>query len=425
MKYKRRIKINFLIVTHYFPPINSIASLRPYSFAKYWADAGHSVTVLTTRKSLVSSSLQLPSSVKVVEIDYPLLRFLEGYKADSSASFSQGRSPARRSVRNLLGNAVRYLRSRFGILAAERIPEVLMGWTFSAKRYVKANISEFDAIVCEYSPPSALSIGAYAKRIGGDRIKVVFDYRDSWTESNYSQAGVPGLRRVEAMIERRYLHYADLLVGVQRGITMELSSKNPKARSVVVENGYFDDIEPEHIELEAEKFHVVYTGNYGGYRSLEFILDVLEILKLKYPVIYDEIQFHILGEGAFEGSSDKVFLKGKLPLQVALGYQRASNVLLLVESPEEIARYNIPGKLFEYYRFNKPIIAVGPKADFEIARYLERNDIGVVSSCDPAEFCTKLISIYEDNELLSGRGLDAFSRKRKAEDLLSKIEGML
>ena len=37
--------MNILIVSHYFPPGNSIAALRPYSWAKYWSRMGHQVTV--------------------------------------------------------------------------------------------------------------------------------------------------------------------------------------------------------------------------------------------------------------------------------------------------------------------------------------------------------------------------------------------
>lgn len=35
--------MKILIVSYYFPPQNSIASLRPYSWAKWWRRAGHDV----------------------------------------------------------------------------------------------------------------------------------------------------------------------------------------------------------------------------------------------------------------------------------------------------------------------------------------------------------------------------------------------
>ncbi|MFM8917928.1 MAG: hypothetical protein ACKOGP_09325, partial [Bacteroidota bacterium] len=42
--------MRILIISTFFPPQNSIASHRPYSWAKYWSKAGHEVVVLTTPK---------------------------------------------------------------------------------------------------------------------------------------------------------------------------------------------------------------------------------------------------------------------------------------------------------------------------------------------------------------------------------------
>ena len=42
--------MRILIISTFFPPLNSIASLRPYSWAKYWVLEGHEVTVLTLAK---------------------------------------------------------------------------------------------------------------------------------------------------------------------------------------------------------------------------------------------------------------------------------------------------------------------------------------------------------------------------------------
>lgn len=43
--------MRILIVSTFFPPENSIASFRPYSWAKWWSRAGHEVTVVSTKKN--------------------------------------------------------------------------------------------------------------------------------------------------------------------------------------------------------------------------------------------------------------------------------------------------------------------------------------------------------------------------------------
>ena len=54
--------MKILIVSTFFPPQNSIASLRPYSWAKWWSRAGHDVTVLTTEKEEWANNLNLDCS---------------------------------------------------------------------------------------------------------------------------------------------------------------------------------------------------------------------------------------------------------------------------------------------------------------------------------------------------------------------------
>ena len=45
-----RRSMRILIVAHAFPPMNSTASHRPYSWARVWRDLGHEVHVLTAVK---------------------------------------------------------------------------------------------------------------------------------------------------------------------------------------------------------------------------------------------------------------------------------------------------------------------------------------------------------------------------------------
>ena len=51
--------MKILILSHYFPPLNRIGSLRVYSFAKYLSEIGHEVHVLTTEKTHIDGHLNL------------------------------------------------------------------------------------------------------------------------------------------------------------------------------------------------------------------------------------------------------------------------------------------------------------------------------------------------------------------------------
>ncbi|RMG05815.1 MAG: hypothetical protein D6735_04915 [Acidobacteria bacterium] len=66
------MKPKILIVTAFFPPQNSIASLRSYSWAKYWSQSGYNVTVLTTPKTLHYANINIPKAdYQVLEIPIP------------------------------------------------------------------------------------------------------------------------------------------------------------------------------------------------------------------------------------------------------------------------------------------------------------------------------------------------------------------
>ena len=73
--------MKILIVSTYFPPANSIASLRPYSWAKWWSRAGHDITVLTTEKDKRSNDFKLDCKgfkilTGTLETDYIRIRVL-------------------------------------------------------------------------------------------------------------------------------------------------------------------------------------------------------------------------------------------------------------------------------------------------------------------------------------------------------------
>ena len=68
--------MKILIITHYFPPLNSVASLRPLAWAKFWSRMWHETAVITTKKhsfdgylNLLTNSNDL-NNVKVIEVPY-------------------------------------------------------------------------------------------------------------------------------------------------------------------------------------------------------------------------------------------------------------------------------------------------------------------------------------------------------------------
>ena len=78
----------------------------------------------------------------------------------------------------------------------------------------------------------------------------------------------------------------------------------------------------------------------------------IELYGIVAEPVKESIKFHEL--------DDYVTYKGYVSHEDAIAAQKASQLLLLIESNSNSASYIIPGKLFEYIASKSPIIAIGP-----------------------------------------------------------------
>src|SRR5207302_8166772 len=119
--------MRILIVSPFFPPQNSIASLRPYSFAKFWKEQGHSIDILTTKKENEVHPLDLPIDfVNLIEV--PLPQFFTQAKKNNI-------NPTHK--KSFLINLINTLRFKKGILNACRMPDITDIWAYRALKVIK------------------------------------------------------------------------------------------------------------------------------------------------------------------------------------------------------------------------------------------------------------------------------------------------
>ena len=64
----RSKQLRILIVAHAFPPMNSIASHRPYSWARFWRDEGHEIHVLTPAKHHFDGMMDLERDLRGIRV---------------------------------------------------------------------------------------------------------------------------------------------------------------------------------------------------------------------------------------------------------------------------------------------------------------------------------------------------------------------
>lgn len=207
--------MKILIVASYFPPKRGIAALRPYSFAKYWAELGHDVTVLTTKKYTSEVGLDLDcSGFSVIETPLPFWhRWLVEKKQVKSSMFERGIVTKDRKTRwrgaVLIDRLSRY-RQTTGVLKDQRMPSHLDPWYMSAMSAIEGR--NWDLVVSTYSPYVAHLI---AYRIVKKKMANLWiaDYRDLWTGSHLF-SGIWPITKLELALEKKVNETADCVTTV-------------------------------------------------------------------------------------------------------------------------------------------------------------------------------------------------------------------
>src|SRR5512134_2538814 len=204
--------LRILIVTHYFPPLNSIASHRPHSWAREWVDAGHEVEVLTTRKHAFDGPMDLDLDLEGIPVHVAPFRGATG----GAGANAPGPSAARRWER--LKVATRRVRLGLGVFA--EVQNLSLPSLLRAGRTVLRS-GRFDVIVST-SPPEVTHFAAWrlTREFG---VPWVADFRDLW----YSDMRVGQFEWASSamtVIARRLLRRAALAVTVSQGVADRLRS---------------------------------------------------------------------------------------------------------------------------------------------------------------------------------------------------------
>ena len=404
--------MKILIIAVYFPPQNSVASLRPYSWAKYWSRAGHDVTVLTTRKHDHPTNTVYPfTGFEVREVDIPFFNRLRGTLGKgNTAKVAASKNVVKASfLSSLLGRAnklIQFLQNRFGVLSYCRMPDLTDLWVNPAFRAV-AN-EQWDLVVSTAWPYPVHQI-AYRLRKNGLAKKWVADWRDIWI-GNHLFSGLFPFTLIEKFYERLWMKKADVITTVSEPLAGILRKRYGDKVSVVY-NGF----DPEDYEnLPSEKaypqdgvFRIVYTGSiYSGYQDPSPLFEAISRLKNEGRITPDRLQVIFYGNNADMSALAKQFdiseyvqYGGFLPRQQALHYQRDADALLFLEFESKSLQGILTGKLFEYLFAGPPILAVGVGTDDSVNLIMRKTKRGEVFGNDTEHIMEKIVSLPNPRKL--------------------------
>jgi len=404
--------MRILIISTFFPPQNSIASLRPYSFAKFWQEEGHEVEILTTEKHSPENPLELPlEPFHLIEVPLP-----EAFHHAKKNFNEQGKS------RSFLKKILEYLRFKKGILNACRMPDITDIWAVKAFKAVSQR-KKYDVIVSTAGPYSTHLLAWRLKKKGLADFWAA-DYRDTWSD-NYIYPGLFPFNLIERMLEKRMLKDADLVSTISEPFAKQFREKH-KAKTITIENG-FDASDMAYVPTEKQfpddgKFRIVHTGSiYLGKRDPGPFLRAVK--KLADPRL--EVHFF----GARNANLEEIIRELEVAVhckfvtrEKALAIQRDADLLLFLPWSDATVEGVLTGKLFEYLYSKTPILSAGPKGPLDSAEELMLSmNAGHSARGEEAilEFLKKALATPPQKTSFNQ---NSFSRKELACKFLSHIQ---
>ncbi|MCU7842294.1 MAG: glycosyltransferase family 4 protein [Candidatus Thiodiazotropha sp. (ex Monitilora ramsayi)] len=181
------------------------------------------------------------------------------------------------------------------------------------------------------------------------------------------------------------------------------------------------------VELLANNFSVVFTGNLGTAQALETIIDAADQLRdlsdLKIILIGSGSQSEWTHQQVSERHLKNVELPGRFPVALMPELYRHAQGLLVTLKDEEIFNFTVPSKFQAYLAAAKPIIA---SINGETARILRESGAGYACRAEDAAALADCIrklyhSSQEERQAMGQRGLEYFEQHFEMETQVDQL----
>lgn len=408
--------MKILIIHQYFLGKDDAGGSRWNQFAKYFAQAGHEVTIVAGMVHY--SSGKKPARYKgryiVREEEQPGVTV---YRCHVSESYNK----------SFLGRAWGYF--------SFAVSSTLAGF-FRAGRP--------DVIIATSPPLTVTSTMVWLSRLR--RRPTVFEVRDLWPESAIDTGVLsPGrlanlLYRMEAKAYRK-AKWVNVLTPAfeqalieRKGVAAEKISMIPNGADLdIMTPGPRNNAVRKDLGL-GDRFVVSYFGAHGRANRLGQLIDAAELLKDQAP----DVRVMLVGDGmekpqlkadAEARGLDNIIFVDSVPKDQVSDYLNASDVCTAVLMRNETFKTVYPNKVFDYMCCNRPIL-IG--IDGVARKLVEDANAGVyVEPENPQAFVDALLKLRDDPQARqrmgeAGRAYAAehYSREGMAKKYLSVLENL-
>ncbi len=403
-----------LIISYYFPPLNSIAAKRYGTMCKYFKENGYDAYILTT---VVEDGLYLGAKR---DLDVPVA---------ARKIFRIGRASSGNGFMTQMILGVGCFLQKVKISSRTISAESIL-WYENVKKVVDLKkFKDIDVVIGTYGPIGNIYVAKYlSKKLGCLYIADIRDLISEWRE-------VPeGYRRcfiIDNIIEKTLLSSAGGITVVTQGFKAILKKKYPKKRISTVYNGW-DGTTIEKPCNVKEKY-LYYAGSLYEHR-LESLSLLLQALRQVREIENIKLIVRSIGPKKLDNAAKKIAEK--------MGMK--SSVEILPPAPEETIKeeqsrayiniilnsihkenkeqmITVPGKAYELMHERAPILGIVPKnSDLAALISYTNKGIGTISENEMVEFILHNCNRYKGNS-----NIMKFSREYQAKRLCKFMDCLL
>ncbi len=412
-----------LIISYYWPPAGGSGVQRWLKFAKYLPQHGWNPIVFTPENpyfEVKDTALlnDIPNEVEVwrtpIWEPYALKDKLFG-KGNNSQS--AGVISNKKSLKNKMLNWIR------GNIF---IPDPKMYWVKPSIKVLSKKIAK-DGIthIVSTGPPHSMHLIALGLKKKMPNVKWIADFRDPWSELDLLDEFhlSKSARKKHQKLEKEVLKAADITLTVSESWVEDLKQLGGQEVQFIT-NG-FDEADFELKPKTNSKFIIGHYGLLNHLRNPKNLWKALDTLCREDPEFNTKLEIHLSGnidKEVLHEVESYPMLKGKVRqlgylshAEVLTEYNEADVLLLLLfNSKSGVGNY--PGKIFEYFAAQKPILAFGP-IESDTERLISNTNAGLYFTYEESEIKNSIMELYQQKLQFKNTNVSQFSRLNLTADL--------
>jgi glycosyltransferase involved in cell wall biosynthesis len=407
-----------LFITYFWPPSGKATLHWPLKIIKHLPGFGWQPVVLTAHEDTFSQKdesllTEVDPTLKIFTArtlePFALYRRFLGKEKNSPLTASETISTTNRGLRHRLA-----VWTRMNVF----IPDARIGWYWNAVRKGKQILASenIKAIVSIGPPHTTLLVGKKLSALSG--IPHIPVFIDPWVDISYYQDYTRSSMTLalDRRLENSVLENASRIVFVTDSMKKDYEHRYPRiqSKSHVLYWGYDEEVFSAYTQKKTEGTEILlHAGNIFDHQNPKALWMTLrgEIDKgrnLKI-VFVGTVGLSIRQSIQEAGLAERTEFKGFLPYQSMVEELGAATYLFVCASEKR----HVPGKLFEYLRSGKPILAFGDGNE-EVQRILEETKAGMIFplTSDGKEFFEQLQRFQTDLNMVQ-----RFDRKEISRNL--------